>query len=211
MRTIVTSVTVYTYDELSDDVKDKAVSHIRDLLNGEWWDDNDRQDITSTMMSALADKFGTPGREEYGIDDYPGVPGIRIDGWDLDQAETLLVVGQLTRENAPSLPWVDGIESVGLEARRDHVVYSVEDTEADCTCPDTSVISAHEDTCATRTSNPATDEQRRALQDATRDAVRAAWQCGYDEMEHKTSEDYARDWVENSEREYTEDGRLYSG
>ena len=212
MREIVTHTTVYKLDELSDDAQQKAIDGIRERLGGAWWDSSDNDDIRDTMQYALAENFGTPGRQQYGIADYPGIPGVSIDGWDLDRGQSLVLAGTLDRANAPKLPWVDGIGAVKLEARRDHTYITVEDDEPECTCPDSTFgwPQLHQSGCPTVTPSSVTDAQRFGLKEAVLDVIRAAWRAGEQEMEYKTSSEYAREWIEANETEFTEDGSLYS-
>jgi len=207
MRTITTTVTVYSFDELSADAQEKAVANIQEKLSGASWDSHDIEDISATMLYALAAAVRSPGWDTYGEGDFPGIDGVRLEGWDLEGGQSINVAGTLTRENAPALPWCAGIGSVNLEAKRDHTYITVEDTEPDCTCTDDVWLSEHDAGCPFTAPNPATAEQRDTLIEAVRDALRTAWQAGRDELEYKTGEEYARQQADDME--FTEDGRFY--
>ncbi len=189
MRTITThtSVTVYTLDELSDSAKTQAVENVREKLGGEWWDESDNDDIRDVMMWTLAEQLGTPGHLDYGIGDYPGIPNISIAGWDLDRGQNFLVTGSFTRENAPKLPWVDGLEYIKSEAKSDHNYL---------TCVSDTLTSDEVDAAGAN-----------AVQ-ALRNALHAAWNAGREEMEYKSSKEYAREWIDANKAEFTENGDL---
>lgn len=209
-REIITRTTVYRFDELSEDAKAKALEKVREKLSGDWWDQSDNDDIAATMLHTLAAELRSPGWDTHGDDDFPGITGVTIEGWDVEARQSIAVNGQLTRDNAPALPWIDGIDAVELEAKRsDHTLYSLLETEPECTCPDTSWLAPHEPGCPFNAPNPATEAERIALEQAAREAVQAAWQAGYFEMEHKTSEEYAKGWIEANGAEFLEDGTLH--
>ena len=210
MRTITTTVTVYTFDELSEAAQKKAVETIAAKLGGEWWDQHDNDAISEVIRFSLAHEIGTPGVEQWGIGDFPGIDGVTLDGWDLERGQSIALNGKLTRANAPKLPWVEGIESIDMDAKRDHTYYTVLDSEPECACTRLGYIAPHDDGCPINVPNPATDAQRRALIEAAKDAARKAWQAGYDEAEYKSGEEHAREWIDGNEREFTADGSLYS-
>lgn len=188
MRTITTFTTVYTFDELDEPTQEKAVANIAEKLGGDWWDEHDNNDIRDVMVWTLAEQFGAPGHLDYGVSDYPGIPGITIVGWDLDRGQSLTLSGTITRENAPKLPWVDGLDAIEVEAKRDHNTYTrVSDT---LTCEQVDALGAN-------------------MVQAVRDSVSAAWKAGYGEMGYKSSEEHAREWIDGNEPEFTADGELY--
>lgn len=193
-REIVTRVTVYKYGELSKAAQAKAVESAREKLSGPWWDSTDNEEISETIAYAFAQQLGTPGHATYGEADFPGIPGINLAGWDLERGESVEFKGKLTRENAPALPWVDGIVAVHLNdsphfgfRESAHVVW--DDVE------------------------PYEDAQKAADSDmgqAARDAMRAAWEAGRTQMDYKCGDEYAREWIEGNEPAFTEDGALHS-
>ncbi len=189
MRVVTTTTTVYTLDELDEAAQEKAVQYIVGKLGGDWWDSFDIESITETMVMGLAEQLGTPGHENYGVGDYPGIPGITAGGWDIDRGQYFLISGTLTRENAPKLPWVDGLDEIEVEAKHDHNYYTcVSET---LTCEEVDRIGA-------------------PVVQAVRDAVHAAWKAGEDEYEYLTSEQRAREWIDSNDAEFTEDGDLYT-
>jgi hypothetical protein len=184
MRTITT--TVYSYEELSDSAKTVAVEQLQGRLAGPWWDSHDTDAIAEVMVYTLAEMFRTPGWDTYGCADFPGIPAVKLDAWDLDQRRYLALRGHLDRDNAPELPWMDGIHSVTLTAEWHNTRADVVDSDDD--------------------SDP-TDDQRAAITEAITDAIHAALRAGEVELEYKTSTEYAREIAANYE--YTDDGHLY--
>lgn len=184
--------TLYTFDELSEDAQGEALKAVSDKLGGDWWDSNDNDDIREVMTYALAAQLGTPGHENYGCGDFPGIPGIKLDGWDLDRGQRIDVRGIFTPENAPNLPWKHGIAHVVMRPNR-HVE-----------------IDVHADDETLYVNVAATAAAVTAMEQAIREALAAAWQAGEKEAEYKSSEEAARDWIESNAPEFEEDGTLWS-
>lgn len=187
MRTITTHVTVYRYEELSDEAKQTAVRAISEKLNGPWWDQADNDAISEVIVAALAEALLTPGWNQYGVSDFPGIPGIKLVEWDLERGRLAKFTGTLTRENAPVLPWVAGIDSVLLSNPDIYRSVWVEVNDDDAV----------------------TDERIAAMRTATDAAIESAWQAGRREMDYKESDEYASEWIEANEPEFTEDGSHY--
>jgi hypothetical protein len=183
--------TVYQLAELSDEAQERAVRDVAEKLMGDWWDSDDADRITEIIVFTLANEFGTPGHGEYGEGDYPGIPNVKVTGWDLDRGQSVEITGSVTRENAPRLPWVDGIESVQLTSRGPG--------------PDFEVIFA-DGVESSDLGQPTTD-----MEQAVRDAIHAAWKSGRSELDYRDSAEYARQEIEANEREFNEDGSLYLG
>src|SRR2546421_11128720 len=118
MRTITTSVTVYAFDELEPDAQERAVQHVGEREAARGWDCDDLELIESTMVYTLAGMLKAPGWDTCGEVDFPGIDRVKVCEWDLDRGQVLALSGWLDRDNAPGLPWVDGIESVQLTAIR---------------------------------------------------------------------------------------------
>jgi hypothetical protein len=204
MRTITTHI--YTYDELSDEAKAKAVNQLRDRLAGPWWDDHNTESITEAMIYTLAEKLRTPGWDTDGSDGFT-IHGLEHRSWSLDRDRHLALRGYLDRDNAPGLPWVDGVDQVTLTAERYGTTVEVIDTEPECTCPDDQYLMPLNDYCPQVAGSPVTDAQSAALEDAVTDAIHAALTAGEKELEYKTSAEYAQEIADNYE--YTQDGHLY--
>jgi hypothetical protein len=177
---------VYKYDELSDKAKERAVECVSEKLNGPWWDQHNIDDITNAITYGLADALKTPGREEYGEADYPGIKGIKVEEWDMSRGQEIKVKGSLTRDNAPGLPWTDSIDSVSLNDP-DYGPVRVWDADEDA---------------------PA--EAVTAMKEAVENAIHAAWKAGRTEMDYHESEEYAKDWINGNQPEFTEDGNLHA-
>ncbi len=207
MRTITTSVTVCTFDELAPAAQDRAVQHVREWEAARGWDCADLELIESTMVYTLAGMLKTPGWDLCGEGDFPGIDRVTVCEWDLDRGQVLALSGWLDRANAPGLPWVDGIESVQLTAiRRGGTEVEVVICEPECICP--AETWNHEPDCAP-VAPPVVPEQVAALQDAVTDAIHAAWVAGRDELEFRCSAEYARDRAQNDGSEFTVDCELF--
>lgn len=189
---VITKV-VYTFAELSDAAKEKAIETIREKLGGEWWDSHDIEDIGDVILHSLAQELGTPNAEQFGCGDYPGIPAVTVIGWDAEGGGSLVLDGYLDRDNAPKLPWTPGILGIALTSRRsDHSSIHVECTDLE----DDGFL-------------PASQVECDVIEQATRNVISAALKAGQDEVEYKTGEEYAKDWVENNDHhEYSQDGTL---
>jgi hypothetical protein len=207
MRTITTSVTVYAFDELAPDAQERAVQHVAEREAARGWDCDELELIESTMVYTLAGRLNAPGWDTCGEGDFPGIDRVTVCEWDLDRGQVLGLSGWLDRDNAPGLPWVDGIESVQLTAiRRGGTEVDVVTCEPDCTCP--AETWSHEPDCAP-TRPPVAPEQVSGLRDAVTEAIHAAWLAGRDELAYRSSAEYARDRAENDGFEFTVNGELY--
>lgn len=138
---------------------------------------------------------------------FPGIDRVTVHEWDLDRGQVLALSGWLDRDNAPGLPWVEGIESVQLTPiRRGGTEVDVVTSEPECTCP--AETWRHEPDCAPVTS-PVVPDQVAALHDAVADAIHAAWAAGRDELEYRSSAEHARHRAHNDDFEFTVDGEPY--
>lgn len=193
---------VYQLDELEPGAREKAVAAIAEKLGGDWWDSSDTEDITAVMTAEMGRALGTPEYETTAICDFQ-IPGVELEGWDLEQGSYVLLRGTLTRENAPRLPWEDGVVEVSLTDHRSYTSISVEvdEDEADLmNLPDLGHNRA--------------DRVRfieGAMEEAVRNAMHAAIKSGRAEIAHKTSEKYAEGVIEANEYEFREDGTPYFG
>ena len=205
MKTITTTVTVYDFAELADAAKTRAIEIIRQRLN-DGWDSADNDDIRDVMTATLAEKIGTPGVMDHGVADFPGIDGVTIDGWSLDRHQSLAVSGILTRDNAPNLPWREGIDHVTLSSgfQDQSTRVQVELFEPECTCPDVDQLLEHLDDCPV----PKPVEGEDEIEQAVRDALSEAWSAGEKEGEYKTGEEWARQVADD--HQFTEDGEIYS-
>ena len=207
MRTITTSVTVYTFDELEPAAQERAIQQVQEREAVREWDFADLELIESTMVYTLAGMLHAPRWDTCGELDFPGIDRVKVHEWDLGRSELLVLCGWLDRDNAPGLPWTDGIESVQLTAiRRSGTEVDVVTSEPDCTCP--AETWRHEPDCAP-IGSPVDPEHVSALRDAVTDAIYAAWVAGRDELEYRFSTEYARDRAQNDGFEFTVDGELY--
>lgn len=197
------SFEVYALDELEPAAREKAIEGIAEKLGGVWWDSDDIDDISGVLVYTLAEQFGAPGREKYDVGDFPGIDGIELVGWDLDRGSYLAARGTLTRENAPALPWAPGITQVTLsDGRGGYTVIDVETDEDDLDPYSELDVTVARDQC-------------RELADVVEAAVEAAIQealtAGRAEVDHKSSAEYAEDYILGGDYEFQADGTLYSG
>ncbi len=207
MRDVTTRV--YRFDELTDTAKERAVDVIREKLGGDWWDSVDLDDVQDAMVYTLAEELRAPGWDTYGVGDFPGIDGVQVDGWDIERHQSLALSGTLTRDNAPALPWVDGIEQVELTGHRsDATSVNLVDADPECTCSPDTYLQPHDEGCPSLLDNPATEQQRVTLEEAVRDAIRAAWSAGESEGEYKSGEERAREVADD--HEFTDEGELYT-
>ncbi len=100
----------YTYDELSDDAKQRAIETLSTKMMGDWFE---AEPIAEVIVYALAEEFESPEWDTKGVGDFPGIDRVELIEWDLDHG-TIGVKGVLTRENAPKLPWHDSLDVVYL-------------------------------------------------------------------------------------------------
>ena len=182
-RDIVT--TVYTFDELSEEAKARAVATMADNLAGFWWDSSDNEEISDVIVHAFAATLLSPGHDTYGVADFPGINGVSLEEWELDR-RYLALRGTLTRENAPALPWVEGIDVIRLHARR---VY----TDVETVLLDDAEITRDDDI---------------RIMKCVLDALRIAMAAAVAEYEYKTGEECARERCENGGYEFHADGTL---
>jgi len=190
MRTITADdFDVYTLDELEPEARLRAIGEVAEKLGSTWWDSNDNDDISDVMRYTLANQFGTPGHGDFGVGDFPGITGVTLQSWDLDRGNYIGLTGVLTRENAPALPWTDGVEQVALREGNEYTSIDVEfdDTLAE---PDMELVN---------------DQMTEAITDAMHEALRD----GRAEMEYKTGEEYAAGFIEGNGLEFLEDGTQY--
>ena len=192
MRTITPEpFELFTLAELEPSARGKAIAAIAERLSGAWWDSHDNDDISDVIRYALACEFGTPGHDAYGEGDFPGIPGVKLDGWSLDRGSCVVLTGTLTRDNAPRLPWVEGLVEVSLTAGRDS----------------TSIVAEFDDVLTADDIELASD----AMECAVRDAMHAALSSGRDEMEYKTGPEYAESLIEDNGYEFLADGTPWFG
>jgi hypothetical protein len=197
------SFVVYHLDELEPAAREKAVEAIAAKLGGEWWDSSDIDDVSDVIRYTLANEFGTPGHGDYGVGDFPGIDGVTLDGWDLDGGGYLSLSGTLTRENAPRLPWTDGLVEVTLVGGRDYTSISVEIDEDEVDLMNLPDLGRNR-----------ADRVRfigGEMGQAVRNAMSAALKSGRDEVAYRTSPEYAEGVIEANEYEFLEDGTPYFG
>jgi len=206
-ETITTETTVYTLAELTalDEAagsvnpsrRETAIENVRDRRAGQWGDSHDIESMNETIVWGLAEALKSPEWDEHGPSDFPGIDGVELQGWDLERGQCVLLDGHLTRENAPALPWAAGIDSVTLEARRDHTtVWLVMDEPT-------------EDEHGEEVPNPAAEDQIDAMREAVKAAMHTGWKLGYDELEYQSSDEYLIEDIEANETRFLEDGSFY--
>lgn len=193
----------YTFDELSDEAKQKAVATIAGKLSGDWWDSADNESVAEAISYGFASAVG------FATDTGAAHSGIKLDEWSCGymQSDSVVFVGSLTRDNAPALPWVDGIASVTLDRGESfRGVWFVMD-EPECICDP---YAAREPDCeAHDQTNQVPESAVTAMREAIESAIGEAHQAGYREVEYKGSEEYAREWIDGNNPDFNKDGSLF--
>lgn len=195
-REIIT--TVYKFAELSTESQSRAIESVAGMLSRNWGDLSDLEDMTNNLVYSLAEKFGSPGWDTFGAGDFPGIDGVRLDGWDLDRGERLDLAGTLTRENAPALPWAEHIDSVELSSSH----YS--GSRIYVTASEDEFVPHAEYDAFIAAWDKHTEPMRIAIESAIAEALSA----GRTELDYLTSAEYAQEWIEGNEPEFTESGDL---
>lgn len=180
------SFTVYQLDELQPAARKDAIWNVQHQLTGPWWGAADTESIEDEIVHGFAEALGTPGWDKHGPGDFPGIDGVELDGWDLDRGDALALRGELTRHNAPALPWTDEIEYVHLESVQGRY---------------TRIEVVHQEP----------GEPLGFVQDAVIEAMNQGKRYGRADLEYRTSEERAEDDILANEREFYADGRLYRG
>lgn len=183
---------VFTLDELTPEARLKAIANVTSLMAGDWWDEGDVEQVSKAIVYAFAEALMSPGWNRYDEGDFPGIDGVQLGGWDLDRADTVALDGTLTRQNAPALPWLDGIVEVRLEVapRGGHTYIGV--------------VVEHGETSLARGAVM-------LMRNAVTDAMFAAKSAGRRQLEWLTSNERAEDDILANGREFTADGELYTG
>lgn len=183
------ALTEYAWDALSDDAKERAAELLAEREAQRQWDSYDIDRIREILVFALADQLGTPEREQWGSGDFPGIPNIKIDEWDLERGQSLTVSGTLDRDNAPGLPWTPLMTDVVMGSKEYGRLYVRQNWDT----PDDDLPQAEID----------------AMEQAIREALHGALKAGVAESEYMTSVEAAREWAENDDAQrYTVDGEL---
>lgn len=189
MRTVET--TFYQYDELTEAAKQRAVQCIGDKMRGPWWEP---EPVAEVIVSAFAQALASPGWDSFGVSDFPGIDGCALSSWDL-YPRSVAFRGTLTRENAPALPWTDGLAEVVLTDERDWCRVEVR----------TDWMEDYSD------ESPDTDPAEVAaaiMEEAVRSALSSAIGAGADEDEYQSSDAAVIEAIECNAWEFTEDGEL---
>lgn len=185
------TTTVYKLTELSEAAKVKAIENVAAKLGGDWWDETSNEQVRETMVYILAEELLTPGWNTFGSGDFPGIPTVSVGGWDIERGQFLSLKGSLTAETAPALPWHPGMGRVTLTELRHGTRVEVEWDD-------------------TRGNTKAwIDTATQDMVKATEAAIAAAWTAGRDEAEYMSGTEYAAEWVEANEPEFTKEGELY--
>lgn len=177
------TVTTYTFSELSPEAQERALEQIREKLAGPWWDSADTEAVGESILYGLAEALKSPGWDTHGEGDFPGIPLLTITSWSVgDRGEHVTCTGELDPENAPALPW-GGFGLGKLERGSTRVRWY--DT------------------------HPYRGLSEDRLTEAWDDALATALAAGRAEMEYRTGEEYAREWLENNDVErFLEDGEM---
>lgn len=192
MRVVTHTVTYYTLPELKEHHPRGFEQALENLDRMLWDDGSARESVGEVITYMFAEKIGEPGREQYGEGDYPGVPGVKVTGWELERGGYLALEGALTRRNAPDLPWIDQITEVRLlsASRMGTVIDVREDDETPYHGePELTIV---------------LEQMERAVQDAMGEALSAGQQEAID----LAGEEHLLELAEANDWEFTEDGDL---
>lgn len=148
--------------------------------------------VAEDIMYALGQALGDPRVGDFGEGDYPGVDGLSVEGWSFENAPSVAVDGNLTRQNAPGLPWVPGIEEVWLVPEG---IYRMNRTEITVWSPNARGI----------------EVQRKAMLEAVYAALAKAEQAGLAAVRYATSRAAVIADAEANELEFLHDGTPYAG
>jgi hypothetical protein len=185
------TTTVYKLAELGEAAKAKAIENVAAKLGGDWWDQSDIDQVSETMIYTLAGELLTPGWNTYGEGDFPGIPKVSVTGWDIERGQFLSLKGSLTRETAPALPWHPGMGRVTLTELRHGTRVEVEWDDMGGNTKEWNITAT------------------RDMIKATEGAIAAAWTEGRDQAEYMSGTEYAAEWIEANEPEFTMEGELY--
>lgn len=196
--------TVYAFAELNEAAQAKAVEQIRKKLDQDWWDSGDNDQVEESIRYTLAEQLHGPDSA------FPGVQHLVMVGWTLERSGSVAVSAELTRDNAQALPWVDGIEKVTLTGhhRSSSTYLEVVNEVVDCSCAFL-LHQPHEDGCPALTAPQVTDVHERAMEIAVREALDQAWSAGQKQVEMMTSEQRAREVIDDNGYRFLEDGTLH--
>lgn len=180
MRTETTTRTLYLIHELDDAAQSRALDAMR---AANWSEDIITEDIPETILWSLGNTFdpGSDRTEPKGVD---------LDGWDLDRGQYVALSGRIYAEDAPGLPWVEGIESVGLTSGRYGTSIDVEvtfDEEGE--------------------EVPSSDDIGTMI-GAVEDAISKAWGEASRQFEYLYGDEYLMESASINEVEFTERGDL---
>ncbi|ORT46477.1 hypothetical protein KBI5_25055 [Frankia sp. KB5] len=179
----------YSFDELGDEAKERAIREITERLLGPWWDQHDNDRLQETIVYTLAQELKTPGWDTYGCGDFPGISGVEFTSWSIGSYDDQVTLnGRLTRENAPALPWTDQISAVQLGERDLGQIYVWESEDHD-----------------TGVGGDAIE----AIETAVRDAIAAALKAGQEEYEYIGSREAVTELLAASDYEFYEDGSFW--
>lgn len=173
----------YSFDELSEAAQTRAIEAIANKLSGDWWDEGNVEEVGGVILFKFAESIGA----DLGEADFPGIQGVKLGSWSASyvQGDYVGFSGRLTRDNAPSLPWIDGVDHVTLEEGRSStsIWFAMGDNAADGI--DVSPI-------------------RESIQAALHEAL----QAGYRQVDYIGSEENARFHIETGDHEFNIDGKL---
>jgi hypothetical protein len=130
MRVEQKTVTYYTLAELKEiggSGYDRALDTLRaSLWEGGHWLEN----IADTIAYTFGKRVGDTTVERYGEGDYPGVAGVELKNWAVqDRSAHVGFAGTIYPDAAPGLPWHEWIDSVTLTAHRHGTGIDVNDSD----------------------------------------------------------------------------------
>jgi hypothetical protein len=177
---------IYSFDDLGDEAKERAIREMTERLLGPWWDQHDDDRLQETIVYTFAQELRTPGWDTYGCGDFPGISGVEFASWSIGSYDDQVIPkGRLTRENAPALPWTEHISAVELGEPGLGRIYV---WQSDAHQPGTGADAVE------------------AIETAVRDAISAALKAGQEEYEYMGSREAVTDLITASDYEFYQDG-----
>ena len=191
MRVETTTRELFTLDELGDTARQDAIEAMASRVY-QW---TEASDLASTIVFEIAHALQTPGRDDYGPGDFPGIDGLELWEWDVERLD-ITARGSLTLESAPALPW-GMLESYRLGGGHDYAAAYY--TDKDGYWIEVAEFLDEDDAAIPLAFN--------ILEQAIREALHDGIVAARDELEYRCSEAAIIEDCEANEQEFTVDGR----
>jgi hypothetical protein len=192
MRVETITRNIYTFAELTGTARQNATDAIIEALA-----DDRYEAARETVLWALAERLKTPGWDEYGPGDFPGIGGLDLVDWDIDRGYYVALSGEFNEDNAPGLPWPRLISRVQVSARRSGTSYDEFSYDEDYA--DAQGLASH-------AWIEARDKATEQIESAIDEAITYALSVASKEYDHQLSDEYIAEVADGNEWEFLEDG-----